>query len=84
MCTLSTDKKLDWLSYAILGGNSKDELVVDGYMKNVSKELDILIPTELIAIFGRFYISDTMVYLFQRGDFSCINLYDILECVSFD
>ena len=51
------------LTSAVLCTNERAGLIVGGYVREIAKTFDLMIPNELMGIFKRFYSEGAMVYL---------------------
>ena len=69
----------EYWNEALSGRDEKDEMMITGYIKDISKKLDIVIPVELIAIFANYYVSDMVYLIDNNGKFCKIRLNDILN-----
>lgn len=52
-------------NYAILCGGERDDVLINGYVRLITNELEIMVPEELVGVLKQFY-STQMVYLLQR------------------
>ena len=71
--------------FAVINGNVKDELIVNGYIRNVVKEVDVLIPLELIAVIDSYYRSE-IIYSISNADddFTKLSLDVVLNADRFE
>ena len=51
--------------HAILGGIENDKVLVHGFVRMLSREMDVVLPDELIGLLSSFYSKD-MIYLINR------------------
>ena len=64
--------------YAILCGRG-DEILVSGYVKEVSKEIDVVIPNELVLLLSAYYCIEQVHLILGNNCHYMIPLCDILN-----
>ena len=67
------------VNHAILCNGIKDEILVNGYVKRVSKEIDIMVPNELVSLLSQYYCTQDVHFICGDHSHYMIPFCDILS-----
>ena len=69
----------EFVSFAVLSGNEKDEMIVNGYIREIGKELDVMIPHELNGLFEKYYRLEMIYGVNHTKSFYQISVDSVLS-----